>query len=91
MDGDRFIVLDCDGIFYVLTRQQVVDFINEKLDHLDLHKGGHSAAIRIFQDLCDRCIAKAVVFKLFSQRTPSYFLTLRVPPSPQHLILHIVL
>ena len=58
MDGDRFIVLVCDGISDVLTRQQVVDFINEKLDHIDLRKSGHSAVIHICQELCDRCVAK---------------------------------
>ena len=33
IEGDRFIVLACDGIFEVMSLQQVVDFINQNLKH----------------------------------------------------------
>ena len=48
--GDRFIVMACDGIWDVMSSQQVVDFVNERLD-----KGMPPAAIA--SDLLNACVA----------------------------------
>ena len=59
IEGDRFIVLACDGIFEVMSRQQVVDFINQNLDeYSDKQKIDVQGVIAICQALCNRCVAK---------------------------------
>ncbi|KAI9204755.1 phosphatase 2C-like domain-containing protein [Polychytrium aggregatum] len=49
--NDEFVVLACDGIWDVLSNQQVVDFVRERLlNHGDLAKAA--------EELMDRCLAK---------------------------------
>jgi serine/threonine protein phosphatase PrpC len=46
---DQFIVLCCDGIWDILTSQNCVDFINERLPAEPLKQ--------IAEEVCDRCLA----------------------------------
>ena len=54
------IVLACDGIFEVMSRQQVVDFINQNLDEYSDKPKIDVQGIKfaICQALCNRCVAK---------------------------------
>ena len=63
------------------------DFVIYELNMVKTH-GNNLLGHRVYSQYI-LCI-KPVVFKLFSQRTPSYFLTLRVPPSPQHFATSLV-
>lgn len=48
-EGDSFFVLGCDGLFDVMTNQEVVDFVSLKI------KGGHNAK-DIAQQICHEAI-----------------------------------
>lgn len=48
--GDEFILLACDGIWDVLTNQEAVDFVRERL------LAGKSPR-QIAEEMCDRCLA----------------------------------
>ena len=56
-EGDSFLVLACDGIWNVMDNQEVVSFIQHRLDQVDLEKEGPSALARISEELCDGCLA----------------------------------
>ena len=43
---DEFIVLACDGIWDVMTNEEVVDFVSQRLPHADIAK--------VCEDTCDR-------------------------------------
>jgi len=49
-EDDDFFVVACDGVFDVLTSQELVDFINERIHTMDL--------ARICEAVFDRCIAQ---------------------------------
>lgn len=49
---DDFIVLACDGIWDILTSQQCVEFVYERLGRMSLGK--------ICEEMCDRCLAESV-------------------------------
>eukprot|EP01061_Rhynchopus_euleeides_P025473 TRINITY_DN4120_c0_g1_i1.p2 TRINITY_DN4120_c0_g1~~TRINITY_DN4120_c0_g1_i1.p2 ORF type:complete len:304 (+),score=61.64 TRINITY_DN4120_c0_g1_i1:120-1031(+) len=46
---DEFIVLACDGIWDVMTNDEVIDFVSQKINHNDVAK--------VCEDTCDRCLA----------------------------------
>jgi serine/threonine protein phosphatase PrpC len=48
--SDRFLILACDGIWDILTNEQAVSFVDEKL------RDGRSP-VEICQDMCDHCLA----------------------------------
>jgi len=47
---DRFLVIACDGIWNSMTSQQVVDFVNERLD-------SGLKADKICEEILDHCLA----------------------------------
>ncbi|CAG9326602.1 unnamed protein product [Blepharisma stoltei] len=49
---DDFIVIGCDGIWDILTSQQCVDFVYDRLGRLSLEE--------IARQICDRCLARSV-------------------------------
>lgn len=49
---DDFIVLGCDGIWDILTSQQCVDFVYERLGRFSLEE--------IARQICDRCLARSI-------------------------------
>lgn len=51
--GDEFIILACDGIWDVLTNQEAVDFVRERLV-----REPERDVSSICSELCDRCLAK---------------------------------
>ena len=56
--GDNFILLACDGIFNVMSNQEAITFVQNRLDKVDLSKDGPSALARICEELCDGCLAE---------------------------------
>ena len=52
---DDFIVLCCDGIWDILSSQQCVDFIYQRIGTVPLHQ--------IAEGLCDQCLAKSTTEK----------------------------
>lgn len=51
MPEDRFFLMACDGIWDVLTSQQAIDFVNERLDRGE-------ASSSICEQMLDFCLAK---------------------------------
>jgi serine/threonine protein phosphatase PrpC len=49
-DGDEFIVIACDGIWDVLSSQQCVDYVRERVD-------ADQPLSKICEDLADECMA----------------------------------
>ena len=50
-EGDEFLVIACDGIFDVMTTQEVVEFV-----HKGLASGAEPSAV--VHNLMDNCVAK---------------------------------
>jgi serine/threonine protein phosphatase PrpC len=49
-DSDRFLILACDGIWDILTNDEAVSFVAQRLDKgTDPHK--------ICEEMCDHCLA----------------------------------
>lgn len=57
-EDDEFMVLACDGIWDVMSSQDCVSFVRERLV-AELKSGGSAAlkVSRICEELCDRCLA----------------------------------
>jgi protein phosphatase len=49
---DRFVVVACDGIFDVLSNQELVDFING-----EIKKDATQSLTKICESVCNRCLA----------------------------------
>ncbi|CUG92193.1 protein phosphatase 2C, putative [Bodo saltans] len=49
---DRFVVVACDGIFDVLSNQELVDFIND-----EIKKDATQSLTKICEAVCNRCLA----------------------------------
>lgn len=50
--GDSYVAIACDGIFDVLTNEELIEFINER-------KAEGMANVDICKAVCDRCLARA--------------------------------
>ena len=67
--GDNFLLLGCDGIFEVLTNQEAIDFVQSRLDKVNLSKDGPGALARICEELCDRCLANNTSTSIYGKDT----------------------